>query len=526
MQQRAGADGQTSQATAVPSQASRSARTVHAFGDDALGDHDATALAELVARRQVSPRELALAAVARAGRMQPFVNGVHHPDYERAAAEADSHVDGWLAGVPTYVKDNVDVAGMPTNHGTDAYTARAAKRDSPFVTQLRATGVTILGKSRLPEFGFSASTEYARGEPVRNPWHLDYSAGASSGGSAALVASGVVPIAHANDGGGSIRIPAAVCGLVGLKPTRGRLVDDPLDRQMPVRVVTQGVVTRTVRDTARFFAAAEAYRRSTELPPTRYVEGPSHTRLRVGLVMSSVTGTATDAETRQTVMDTATVLEELGHTVEETSLPVSPTFAEDFARYWALLGLLATTTGKTLDRRFDVARTDNLTRGLAERCRRELPRVPHMVYRLRRSTARYRAAFQHYDVLLSPVLTHTTPLLGHLSPTLEFDELFARLEAYVGFTPLHNAAGSPAISLPLGATALGLPIGVHLSADVGDERTLLELAYALEEARPFRRIQDVGRPSTSAVFPSPRTATDAARQAVVGQPVRPGTSTG
>ena len=515
MNQPVDVDGQSPRPRAVPSQASRTVRTVHAFGDDALGDHDATALAELIVKRQVSPRELASAAVARAGRIQPFVNGVHHPDYERAVAEADDHVDGWLAGVPTYVKDNVDVAGLPTNHGTDAYTARAAKRDSPFVTQLRATGVTILGKSRLPEFGFSASTEYARGEPVRNPWHLDYSAGASSGGSAALVASGVVPIAHANDGGGSIRIPAAVCGLVGLKPTRGRLVDDPLDRRMPVRIVTQGVVTRSVRDTARFFAAAEAHRRPGELAPTRYVEGPGHTRLHVGLVMSSVTGTVTDAETRQVVMDAAALLGGLGHTVEETSLPVSPTFAEDFARYWALLGLLATTTGKILDRRFDVTRTDNLTRGLAERCRRELPRVPHMVYRLRRSTARYRAAFQRYDLLLSPVLTHTTPLLGHLSPTLEFDELFARLEAYVGFTPLNNAAGSPAISLPLGVTTLGLPVGVHLSADLGDERTLLEVAYALEEARPFRRIQDVGRTGPSAVVPAPRTATDAPRPGVV-----------
>ncbi len=489
---------------AFPSQPSRSARTVHAFGDDALGDHDATSLAKLVLGRQVSPREVASAAVARAGRMQPFINGVHHADHDRAVAEADADNKGWLAGVPTYVKDNIDVAGLPTNHGTDAFTARAAKKDSPFVTQLRATGVTILGKSRLPEFGFSASTEYIRGEPVRNPWHLDYSAGASSGGSAALVASGVVPIAHANDGGGSIRIPAAVCGLVGLKPTRGRLVDDPLDRQMPVRIVCQGVLTRSVRDTARFLAAAESFRRPMTLPPVRYVEGPSHTRLRVGLVLRSATGAPADAETSRAVLDAAALLEDLGHTVEETALPVSPSFAEDFARYWALLGLLATATGRVLDRQFDVTRTDNLTRGLAARSRHELPRVPQMVYRLRRATATYRTAFRQFDVLLSPVLTHTTPLLGHLAPTLDFDELFARLEAYVGFTPVNNAAGSPAMSLPMGTTGSGLPIGIHLAADLGDERTLLELAYELEEARPFPRIQDVGRPSATAVVPRPR----------------------
>ncbi len=498
----------------VPAQHSRAARTVHAFGDDALGDDDATALAARVTSRQVSPRELVAAAIARAELVQPLLNGVHHPDYERALAEADGHAEGWLAGVPTFVKDNVDVAGLPTNHGTEAYTARPAKRDSPWVSQLRSLGVCILGKSRLPEFGFNASTEYLHGDPVRNPWNREYSAGASSGGSAALVASGVVPIAHANDGGGSIRIPAAVCGLVGLKPTRGRLVDDPLDRQMPIRIVCQGVVTRSVRDTARFLAGAEAFRRSPELPPVRYVEGPGRTRLRVGLILDSDNGTRTDSETRQAALDTATLLEGLGHTVEETTMPASATFAEDFARYWALLGMLATTTGRTLDRHFDVAATDNLTRGLAAQSRRELTRMPRVVYRMRRATTAYRAAFDRFDVLLSPVLTHTTPLLGHLSPTLDFEELFARLRAYVGFTPLNNAVGSPAISLPLGRSSIGLPVGVHFSADLGDERTLLELAYELEEARPFPRIQDAVKTSAPAV-PAPRASADG----VTGLPV-------
>lgn len=172
-------------------------------------------------------------------------------------------------------------------------------------------------------------------------------------------------------------------------------------------------------------------------------------------------------------------------------MPVSKTFAEDFSRYWGLLGLLITLTGsRTFDRDFDPTKTDNLTQGLAARCRKELARTPGVIYRLRRSTKEYRKAFVRHDLLLSPVLVHTTPRLGHLSPTLEFDELFHRLQTYVGFTPLNNVTGSPAISLPLGATATGLPVGVHFSADIGDERTLLELAYELEEAQPFRGIQD------------------------------------
>ncbi len=467
---------------------------VHAFADDALGEHDATTLADLVRAGRLEARDLAEAAEARAVRMQPLLNAVHQFDDswrdEESAVASTGRREGWLAGVPTYIKDNVDVAGLPTSHGSEAFTPRLARHDSPFVTQYRSLGVTILGKSRLPEFGFSASTEFLRGDPVRNPWHRGHSAGASSGGAAALVASGVVPIAHANDGGGSIRIPAAACGLVGLKPTRGRFLADPVERALPVKVVSQGVLTRTVRDTARFFAGAEAVRRAPGLPPVRYVEGPGRTRLRVGLLLDAVTGARTDAETGAAVWETAALLEGLGHWVEETTAPVGPRFAEDFARYWSLLGLGVTTGGRALGRDFDATKTDTLTRGLAARSRRDLPRLPGAIRRLRHSTARYRAAFADVDVLLSPVVTHTTPRLGYLSPTLDFEELFARLQSYVGFTPLANAAGAPAISLPLGRTATGLPLGVHLAADVGDERTLLEVAYALEEARPFPRIQD------------------------------------
>ena len=236
--------------------ATTTGRRVHAYGDDALADHDGTRIAELVRAGELSVAEVTEAAIARAEQVQPLVNGVHFPDFDRArrAVAGGGASPGLLSGVPTVIKDNVDVDGLPTNHGTEAFKAKPATKDSPFVTQFRSLGMNILGKSRLPEFGFSASTEYLKGDPVRNPWDPGYSAGASSGGSAALVAAGVVPVAHANDGGGSIRIPAAACGLVGLKPTRGRFVPDLRENQLPVRIVSQGVVTRSVRDTAHFFA--------------------------------------------------------------------------------------------------------------------------------------------------------------------------------------------------------------------------------------------------------------------------------
>ncbi|MBO0841199.1 MAG: amidase, partial [Sciscionella sp.] len=195
---------------------------VHAFTDDALGDHDAVELARLVRAGEVSAAELADAARARAERVGVLNAVAYWPDEPRYPSHDTD--DAAFAGVPTFVKDNTIVAGMPTNHGTAAFPDKTGTHDGAFTKQFLSTGFTVLGKTRLPEFGFLPTTEYADAQPVRNPWHVDYSSGGSSGGAAALVAAGVVPIAHGNDGGGSIRIPSANCGLIGLKPTRGRLI--------------------------------------------------------------------------------------------------------------------------------------------------------------------------------------------------------------------------------------------------------------------------------------------------------------
>ncbi len=262
---------------------------IHAFrDDDALGAHDAVALAQLVASGQVRPSELADAAVARARLVEPALDAVAFAAYD--APRVAESTGGALYGVPTYVKDNTDVRGMPTGHGTDAFTARPAAADGAYARQYLSSGMTVLGKSRLPEFGLNASTEFVNQPPVRNPWHTDYSVGASSGGSAALVAAGVVPVAHANDGGGSIRIPAAAAGLVGLKPSRGRHVDGEQARHLPINMISEGVVTRTVRDTAAFFAAMEDHWRNPALAPVGLVHGPAARTLRIGLVADTITG--------------------------------------------------------------------------------------------------------------------------------------------------------------------------------------------------------------------------------------------
>ncbi|MGA8988311.1 amidase [Aeromicrobium sp.] len=464
---------------------------VHAFGDDALGDLDAVGVAVAIASGRISAREVTEAAIARAERVNPALNAIQHSDFERARSAADRPAAGALSGVPTFVKDNTDVAGLPTDQGSLAVSSRPATANAPFTDQFLSAGLTVLGKSTMPEFGFNASTEYESLPPTRNPWNTGYSAGASSGGSAALVAAGVVPIAHANDGGGSIRIPAAACGLVGLKPTRDRVVPAAEAAKLPVDIVSNGVVTRSVRDTAHFLAATQAYLPAVGLPPIGLVEGPSDRRLRIGMIVDSITGVPTDEDSRKAVLATSDLLGALGHDVVEVDLPVDRAFMEDFKHYWGLLAFSTQHFGRSImGPGFDKSLTDPLTRGLARRFIRQAWRTPGAIRGLKRSERRYRAAFADVDLIMSPTLGFATPELGHLSPAVEFSVMFERLIQYAAFTPLNNAAGGPAISLPLGRSSADMPIGVHFSADHGDEQTLLEIAYELEAAQPFARIQD------------------------------------
>jgi amidase len=463
---------------------------VHAFSDDALGDSDAVALAEQLRCRQRSALELAQAAIKRAEYIDPVIRAVELPCYDRARTEATAGQSGYFAGVPTFVKDNTDVAGLPTNHGSAALNAAPAKQHDAFARQFLAQGFTVIGKSTLPEFGLSATTEFAHREPTRNPWNPAHSTGASSGGSAALVAAGVVPIAQANDGGGSIRIPAACCGLVGLKASRGRHRQKPVARLLPVNLISEGVVTRSVRDTAFFHAMAERTYRNPRLPEIGLVEGPAARRLRIGLWQEPVTGDALDAPTKRVVEDSARLLEGMGHKLEVIPPPLQPSFVEDFSLYWSMLAFLFEKTGRlTVDASFDSSRIDDLTRGLSNQFKRKFYKAPQFIWRLRRTHQQCLRLFQSFDVILSPTLSHTTPRLGYLSPTVEFDELFARLMRYVGFTPWANASGGPAISLPIANTEQNLPVSIQLFANYGEEKTLLELAYEIEGERPWRKIQ-------------------------------------
>lgn len=466
-------------------------RHVHAFGDDALGDSDTVGLVERLRSGDVSPAEVVDAAIARTEAVNPELNGLAYRAFDRARAEAAAPRPGFFSGVPTFVKDNVAVAGMPTMQGTDAWQPHPAAADGDFARTYLGTGLIPLGKTQLSEFGFSASAEHPRLGAVRNPWNTDHTAGASSSGSAAFVAAGVVPIAHANDGGGSIRIPAACNGLVGLKPSRGRLPLDKDLRAMPVRIVYNGVVTRSVRDTAAFFREAERIWPSSKLPAIGDIREPGRRRLRVAVITASLKR-ETSAEMRELTLKTAALLEELGHRVEYLdSAPVPAHFVDDFLLYWAFLATALVRGGRRMfGPTFDRTRLDNLTLGLDRHATRHLYRLPLAVARLaavrRRHTSRL---YGDYDAVLTPTLAHETPRIGHLDPTADYEQIIDRLMDWVAFTPLQNVSGEPAISLPLAESAAGLPVGMMFSAPLGADARLLELAYELEAAKPWRIVR-------------------------------------
>lgn len=468
-----------------------SRRTVNAFRDDALSRHDAVAVADLVRRGEISAREAVSAAIERCQLVNPEIAAVAEEDFERArnlASSADVETSGPFFGVPTFIKDLTPVAGLTTRFGSHAFDrAVPATKNGLLVQQMFDMGLINLGTSTLPEFGFTPSAEFPDGPPTRNPWNLDRSAGGSSGGAAALVASGVVPMAHAADGGGSIRIPASCCGLVGLKSSRGRLIQASDAKRMPVNIVVEGVLTRSVRDTALFFAEAERRYRNPRLAPVGLVDQPVKRSLRIGTILHSPTGAVVDEPTRRTFDETTDLLTSLGHEVFPIPVPVDEQFVKDFSHLYATLGFLVDRLGRLLfGPTYDRAALTELTKGLSREFAAHPWRTPGAVWRLRRSAFVYEEAFKNLDVVLSPVVAQVPPAIGHLGMHLPYDILFPRVIDWASYSAYCNATGGPSASLPLGHDGdTNCPIGMMFSAALGQERLLLELAFQLEAARPW-----------------------------------------
>ncbi len=453
------------------------------YRDDALGTLDAIGVVEAISAGTISAEEAREAALERAELARVPLNAV------AALAERPPIAQGPFGGVPTFVKDNEDVVGLPTSHGSRATSRNPKSAPSAFVDHFEQLGFTILGKSTLPEFGLTATTETLAYGPTRNPWNLDHSTGGSSGGAGALVAAGVVPLAHANDGGGSIRIPAACCGLVGLKPSRGRLIARPELEKLPVQITAQGAVTRTVRDTARFYGEIEKLH--NELPPIGNLIGPGTKRLRIAIVEDGMGGLPVDPEVRRAVNRTADLLSDLGHDVEYVPFPFDLQFGMDFLRYWAALAFTLQVGGKNaFDPEFDKSKLEPFAIGLADLFKDVALRLPTTLRRLRRFPDVYASKFLNVDAMVSPVLSHPAPPIGYLGAAVDPRDHMVRLLRYASFTAVHNVSGAPAISLPMDVSRDGVPIGVQIAGPYAQEATLIELAFELEEATAASRSLD------------------------------------
>ena len=453
-----------------------------------VADLDAVATADAIRNGEFTRAEALEAAVNRARAINPAINAIATEAYDRAkTAPAAPSAGGAFEGVPTFIKDLDDVRGLPTHSGSRSTGRAPAKTQGPYVDALEKAGLVFLGKSTTPEFGLTSTTEPILGGPTRNPWNTGHSSGGSSGGAAALVAARIVAIAHATDGGGSIRVPAACCGVFGLKPSRGRSV--PMGRPVgPVEISIGHAVSISVRDSARWLAVTERTGSDQVFAPVGNVGEPTRRRLRIALDLETITGADLDPEVRAAVEATARQCEALGHHVEIAPLTLAKReFMQAFTLYWAA-GTAQVVDGieHTLGRPATEADLEPWTLGLRGYFLAHRTGLAAAVATLRASVATCEAFFTRYDMLLTPTVAQLPPALGHFGPDVPFDQYFERLMKYVGFTPVQNAAGQPAMSVPLHWSSSGLPIGSHFAARAGDERTLLELAYQLEAAHPWR----------------------------------------
>lgn len=480
---------------------------------------DAVGQAELLRSKKISPTELVDLAIAAVERVNPRLNAVIHPRFERARSEARSvaaastdgvaQPGGEFAGVPIVVKDlNCQIAGEPYHLGTRFLKGRkfTATHDSYLYERLRRAGFITIGRTNVPEFGSTITTESLAYGPARNPWNTDHSTGGSSGGSAATVASGCVAVAHANDGGGSIRIPASECGLVGLKPSKGRVSLGPAIGESWIGGVVEGCVTRSVRDTAAVMDVLSGYEAgdpNTPPPPQRpYMSevGADTGTLRVGLLSGPLLPGGLDhPEARESVAATGRLLESMGHHVEIAHPPAlnDPAFGDMFL---AIVIAHIANDVAALEKQFGVTlTTDDIEPGnhLMAQFGNATNVVTYLgavnwVQAWTRDVVSWwlpRDGKSGFDILVTPTLAGPPPKIGELSG----DDSTERIREIMQYTAQFNMTGQPAISLPIHTSKDGLPMGVQFVGAPYREDVLIRLAAKIESAAPWASRQPAVR---------------------------------
>lgn len=476
-------------------------------------EHDGVGLSELVRSRQVSPLELLEVAIERIEATNPALNAVIDRWYERARAALTSGLpEGPLGGVPFLLKDTLEVAGTRLTYGSVAARHNVARQTHELVRRYEAAGLQLLGRTNMSEIGLLPTTEPVLHGPTRNPWSSSHSPGGSSGGSAAAVAAGMVPLAHADDGGGSIRIPASACGLFGFKPSRGRNPGD--EREAPLGFIQTHCVARSVRDSAQLLDVThgslpgDVYQ--APAPPWSYRQACEREpgRLRIAVTEHDFAGNQAHEDCSEAVRAAAKLCAGLGHEVEFAKPPIDGhAFNEAFLVVWGmcggyfvraveraiiehhvpkLLAPIAKPASAALLKLSAVAVRqapfERFTRRLAALDRQHHPAdVWFAAETLNRAARQLATFFERYDVLLSPVLGEPPWKLGTFRDDASDAEVKAQLLRYVGFTPLTNASGTPSMSVPLHVNGAGLPIGVQFMGAWADEHRLFALAGQLEQ---------------------------------------------
>jgi amidase len=466
---------------------------------DELAFFDATALADLVRRKEIKPVELVDAAVGRIEHLNPTLNAVVTPMYDQAVEGAKAGLpDGPFKGVPFLLKDLLAFyADVPMSAGSRLMQNFVPDHDSELVSRIKRAGLIILGKTNTPEFGILPTTEPRLFGPCRNPWDTRRTSGGSSGGSAAAVAAGMVPCAHGNDGGGSIRIPASCCGLFGLKPTRARNPLGPDFGDIMSGLVVEHALTRSVRDSAALLDATSGPQGGDPYwapPPARpFLKevGTTPGKLSIAFTVEAGPGIKVHDDCVKAVREAADLCAELGHEVDEAS----PQFQRElvtqaFLGVWAAgvtanLEGISRMTGKALN----ADQVEPLTWALYEMGLQVKASDYLLSLNVFQTLGRQMDRFMlDYDVWLTPTLGEPPVPLGTFdSPPDNPLQGFFRAAQFVPFTPLENATGQPAMSVPLFWNDDGLPVGTHFIARFGDEATLFRLAAQLEEARPWAR---------------------------------------
>jgi amidase len=459
--------------------------------------YDGLGLAELVRNRDVTPTELLDAAIERIERHNPKLNAVVHKAYDEARAVAAGKLpDGPFKGVPFLIKDlGVRVKGWPRTSASRFAQIDADAEDSELIKRYRASGVIMAGKTNTPEFGIPGVTTSALLGPCRNPWNSDHISGGSSGGAASAVAAGMVPLAHASDGLGSIRIPAACCGLVGLKVTRDRNPNGMHDTDRVIGFSVDHVVSRTVRDSGAMLDATCAPQPASPYayPPRErpYMEEIARApgKLRIAWSNETPAGDPVDPDVQATLERTAQTLKSLGHEVREEGLGI------DYRALYRAQGLVSAANFSANIRRWieiKGRKPGNDIEGLARRAYEAGQHITGQdalwaMQELRLRTREILQRFETWDVYLTPVMCTPPPRVDFLDTLMEdLKEFDRRQRITFGFTPPFNMTGQPSLSLPLGQSRDKLPIGMMFTARYADDATLLRLAAQLEKEMPWK----------------------------------------